>query len=73
MVGKPHVHRDDNGYRRKAADCLYLTQRLADEQSRRLLLEMARAWVELAVRAERNATTGIVYEPTPLKPLRRND
>jgi hypothetical protein len=45
-------------YRGKAADCLYLTQRLADEQSRRLLLEMARAWIELAVRAERNRQDG---------------
>jgi hypothetical protein len=60
-------------YRRKAADCLYLTQRLADEQSRRLLLEMARVWIGLAVRAERNAKTDIVYETTPLEPLCRND
>jgi hypothetical protein len=44
-------------YRCRAADCLYLAQRLADEQSRRELLEMARAWIELAVQAERNAKT----------------
>lgn len=50
-------------YRRRAADCLALYSQLPEDQPARAgLLDMARAWHQLADQAERNMRTDLVYE-----------
>ena len=44
---------DAEEYRRYAAECLELAQRLTDADTRAQLLEMAEAWRELAQKVER--------------------
>jgi hypothetical protein len=39
-------------YRQRAADCLNLAKRAKEEWAKPLLLEMAQAWINLAVKAE---------------------
>jgi hypothetical protein len=39
-------------YRQRAADCLNLAKRAKEEWAKALLLEMAQAWINLAVKAE---------------------
>ena len=53
-------------YRRNAADCIRLTQ-VAPIACRRFLLEMARAWHNLADQVERNDKADLVYEPAQLR------
>jgi hypothetical protein len=40
-------------YRRKAAQCLELAQRVEEASSKAVLLEMAQSWLELADRVHR--------------------
>lgn len=54
-------------YRRNAASCLQLVDKTDDPAERAYLLEMARAWHNLADQVERNAATDLVYE-TPRTP-----
>ena len=53
-------------YRCNAADCIRLTQ-VAPIACRRFLLEMARAWHNLADQVERNDKADLVYEPAQLR------
>jgi hypothetical protein len=41
-----------DGYRKCAADCVWLAQKIQDSADKALLLEMAEAWRRLAERAE---------------------
>ena len=50
-------------YRLLAANCLELRDAMKDESSKASLLAMARVWYSLALQAERNARTDVVYEP----------
>jgi hypothetical protein len=42
-------------YRREAAGCLQLAERMSDSADRARLLEMAQDWLDLAVKAERQS------------------
>ena len=53
-------------YRCNAAHCIRLTQ-VAPIACRRFLLEMARAWHNLADQVERNDKADLVYEPAQLR------
>jgi hypothetical protein len=53
-------------YRAHAAKCVYLAQRTDDPDSKRELLEMARAWLVLAEQADKSGEGTPVYEtPEP--------
>jgi hypothetical protein len=53
-------------YRRHAANCLAMLAELpADQAAQSHLLEMARAWYNLANQAERNSKLDLVYEVPP--------
>jgi hypothetical protein len=52
-------------YRRNAVSCLQLVDKTDDPAERAYLLEMARAWHNLAEQVERNNATDIVYETPP--------
>jgi hypothetical protein len=52
-------------YRRNAASCLQLVDKTGDPAERTFLLDMARAWHNLANQAERNSRTDLVYETPP--------
>ena len=52
-------------YRKNALDCLASAQFMQEPGSRAVLLNMARNWLALADRAEKNAKTELVYEPPP--------
>jgi hypothetical protein len=53
-------------YRRNAVSCLQLVDKTDDPAERAYLLEMARAWRNLADQAERNSAVDLVYE-TPVR------
>lgn len=55
-------------YRRNAASCLQLVDKTRDPAERTFLLDMARAWHNLANQADRNSKTDIVYETPPSPP-----
>lgn len=56
-------------YRVYASDCVTLAQRIANSESKLRLLDMGRAWLDLADQAERNAQMIVVYEtPDQSKP-----
>ena len=59
-------------YRRRAAQCLSVAAKVTDPESRRVLIEMAGAWVRLAEQAEKNSQVDLVYEvpARPTGPLR---
>jgi hypothetical protein len=44
-----------DGYRRFAAECLKIAHAAEDERQRAIFVQMARAWLSLAQRAETNA------------------
>ena len=63
-MGKPE------DYRRNAVSCLQLIDKTDDPAERAYLLDMARAWHNLADQAERNSTADLVYETPPAPPPR---
>jgi hypothetical protein len=54
-------------YRIKAAEFHAVAQRVADPGLRRQFENLARAYLRLAGRADRNARIELVYEPPPPK------
>jgi hypothetical protein len=52
-------------YRAHAATCVQLAQKTIDSEIKIALLDMARAWLNLADQAEKNSQTTLVYE-TPV-------
>jgi hypothetical protein len=56
-------------YQRSAAECLLLSEEVADPVAKGRLLAMAQGWARLADLAEKNARTDVVYE-TPAQPTR---
>ena len=58
-------------YRRNAASCLQLVDKASDPAERTFLLDMARAWHNLANQADRNSRNDIVYETPPRAPTPR--
>jgi hypothetical protein len=53
-------------YRRHAAECLRILVKTTDVQDRALLIAMAQAFRQLAVQAEKNLDTVLIYEtPEP--------
>jgi hypothetical protein len=58
-------------YRRNAASCMRLADQTNDPAARAFLLDMARAWHNLANQAERNSRTDLVYETPPNPPQER--
>jgi hypothetical protein len=52
-------------YRRHAAECLRIAERITDHQHRTWLIGMAQVWQDLAYQAEKNLTTDLVYETPP--------
>jgi len=55
-------------YRRNAASCLQLVDKTSDPAEKAFLLDMARAWHNLADQAERNSRSDLVYETPPRPP-----
>jgi hypothetical protein len=55
-------------YRRNAASCLQLIEKANDPAERAYLLDMARAWHNLAEQVERNNASDLVYETPPPGP-----
>jgi hypothetical protein len=55
-------------YRRNAVSCLQLVDKTNDPAERAYLLEMARAWHNLAEQVERNSAADLVYETPPPGP-----
>ena len=55
-------------YRRNAVSCLRLVDKTDDPAEKAYLLEMARAWHNLAEQVERNAAADLVYETPPRPP-----
>jgi hypothetical protein len=49
-------------YRRNAAQCLWVAERITDKQGKASMMAMAQAWLALAHQAEKNV---IVQTPTP--------
>jgi hypothetical protein len=56
-------------YRAYAADCVTVAQNTGDTAGKLRLLDMGRAWLDLADQAEKNGDTVLVYE-TPEPPSR---
>ena len=53
-------------YRRYAAELLRIAEGVGDAQHRVALIAMAQSWLQLAVQAEKNSETILVYEtPQP--------
>lgn len=52
-------------YRRNALTCLRMSEQMTDPTARAQLLDMARAWHNLADQADRNSRTDLVYETPP--------
>ena len=55
-------------YRRNAVSCLQLVDKTNDPAEKAYLLEMARAWRNLADQAERNSAVDLFYETPPPRP-----
>jgi hypothetical protein len=55
-------------YRRNAASCLRIAEQTDGPAERACLLEMARAWHNLADQAARNSKADLVYETPPPRP-----
>ena len=55
-------------YRRNAVSCLQLVDKTDDPAEKAYLLEMARAWHNLAEQVERNSAADLVYETPPPRP-----
>lgn len=54
-------------YREYAADCIKVAAGLSETVSKMRLLDMAKAWLDLADQAEKNGETVIFYQ-TPVSP-----
>jgi hypothetical protein len=52
-------------YRHLAGSCMRLAEQIRDSKEKATLLEMARAWHNLADQGERNSKTDLVYETQP--------
>ena len=50
-------------YRRHAAQCLRIAERITDAQGKASLVAMAQAWLFLARQAEKNVTSNLVDAP----------
>ncbi len=59
----PLAKRPSEAYRLYAAHCLKIAQEQSDIVDRLALIQMAQAWIDLSVQAEKNAGTALVYEP----------
>lgn len=55
-------------YRRNAVSCLQLVEKTDDPAEKAYLLEMARAWHNLAEQVERNNAADLFYETPPPRP-----
>jgi hypothetical protein len=53
-------------YRAHAAECVRLAHQTSDPQSKRSLLDMARAWLALATQRERNREAATLVYETPV-------
>lgn len=49
-------------YREYAANCIAVSQTLTSAAERLNLLDMAQAWITLAIQAEKNGRLTLVYE-----------
>jgi hypothetical protein len=56
---------DTGEYRAHAAECVRLAQKTGDPQSKRSLLDMARAWLALVTQVEKNAEAATLVYETP--------
>ncbi len=52
-------------YRRYAAECFQIAEATSNLQYRATLMHMARSWLQLAERAEKNITSDLGYEAPP--------
>ena len=52
-------------YRQNAGQCLELADKTSDPAIRLGLIDMARAWFQLAEQAAKNSRTDLVYETPP--------
>jgi hypothetical protein len=53
-------------YRRHAAECLEIAESTGNPQIKSGLIAMAQSWLDLALQAEKNLNTALVYEtPEP--------
>lgn len=62
---------DTTEYRSHAAKCVRLAQQTNDPQSKRSLLDMARAWLALAIQGEKNSEAPTLVYETPEPPRHR--
>ena len=56
-------------YRKQAAACLRLVDKVGNTAAKLALIDMAQVWLKLADQAEKNGKTDLVYET----PARRSD
>jgi hypothetical protein len=56
-------------YREHAAACVSLAQTTLNPSSKLRLLDMGRAWLDLADQADKNGETVVVYETPPQRPI----
>jgi hypothetical protein len=61
---------DTGEYRAHAAECVRLAQHTSDPQSKGSLLDMARAWLALVTRGEKNSEA-LVYQTPPRQHVAR--
>jgi hypothetical protein len=66
---------DTGEYRAHATDCVRLAQQTHDPESKRSLLDMARAWLALVNQGEKNSEAPtLVYEtPEPRQQVAQQD
>jgi hypothetical protein len=55
-------------YRRHAAECLEIAASIGDPQIKAGLIAMAQSWLDLALQADKNLNTALVYETPELRP-----
>jgi hypothetical protein len=55
-------------YRLHAADCVVIAQRNSDPNERATLLAMAKSWLTLADRADKEASRGLVQQQQQPQP-----
>src|SRR6266511_1730964 len=63
-VGRAAVDKAEE-YRRLAANCVSMAERVTNHQFKASLVDMAGAWLRLAEQAEKNSRTDLVYETPP--------
>jgi hypothetical protein len=55
-------------YRRLAAGCVRMAERVTDHQFKASLIDMAGSWLRLADQAEKNSRADLAYETPPRPP-----